>query len=203
MRILISWSYGGLAFLTVLTAVAMFFGADQGVKDLPAWVQAVGSVLAIITVFWINALNQSKEQLARNQSIQAIAKTAYEFASAIRADLKKIAAEKHPNFDSSIIRSVYDPEISRSYGKALANLPFHEAGSTEVVQALFFLQAQFSVLLPKSINELLSGPAVHGVVSIWGSPTDITSFMQEKIPPLIAQIDDIENKWEIVRRGLS
>lgn len=181
----------------------MFFSTDQGAKDLPAWVQAVGSVLAIIAVFWINSLNQSKEQLARNQSIQAIAGTAYAFASAIRAELKKIAAEKYPNFDSSKIRAIYDPEISRSYGKALANLPFHEAGSTEVVQALFFLQTQFSVLLPKSIDELLSGPAAHGVVSTWGSPKDITSFMQEKSPPVISQIDDIENKWEIVKRGLS
>lgn len=204
MRILISWSYGGLAFLTVSTAVAMFFGADQGAKDLPAWVQAVGSVLAILAVFWVNALNQNKEQLARNKSIQAIAETAYEFASEIGAELEKICAENRLNFDGSKIRSLYDPEISRSYGKALANVPFHEAGSTEVVQALFFLQAQFAVLFPKSMDELLSGPVVEqGVVTSWGAQKNMSSFIQNKTPAVLAQIDEIAGKWLIVNRGLS
>jgi hypothetical protein len=184
--------------------VAIFKCADQTAKDLPAWVQAVGSVMAILSVFWVNALNQRKEHLARNQSILAIAKTAYEFASAIRAELEMNFNANLPNFDGSKIRSLYDAEISRSYGKALANVPFHEAGSTEVVQALFFLQAQFAVLFPKSIDELLSGPlAPQCVVTSWGGQKNMSSFIQEKTPAVLAQIDEIDGKWLIVKRGLS
>lgn len=204
MRILTSWFYVVLASLMLATSVVLFKSADQTAKDLPAWVQAVGSVMAILAVFWVNAINQRKEHLARNQSILAIAKTAHEFASAIRVELKKISDESQPNFESSKIRSIYDPEISRSYGKALANVPFHEAGSTEVVQALFYLQAQFAVLFPRSMDELLSGPVVEqGVVTSWGAQTNMSSFIKDKIPAVIKQINEITNRWDIVKKGLA
>lgn len=204
MRFLTSRLYVGIAALILLISVGIFKCTDQTTKDLAAWLQAVGSVLAILSVFWVNALNQDKVQRAGNQSILAIVKTANEFVTPIRNELQTICSSNASNFENSKIHSLYDAEISKSYGKALANLPFHEAGSTEVVQALFFLQAQFAVLLPKSMDALLTGPLVQeGVVTSWGTQTNLGPFLQKSVPPVLHQIDEISRQWEIVEKGLS
>ena len=185
MPIVIRWSYGDLTFWTVLTTVALFLGTGQEIKDIPAWVQAVGSVLAILAVFWISDSNRKAEQQSRNQSVLALARVAHNFARDIHAELQSILAEKACGFDGSNIRSIYHRDISQSYGEALANVPLHELGSPDAVQALLSLQVQFSVFLPDAMERLLKGP---GQINPFNDEDTkarlVEEFIQRKIPTM-------------------
>lgn len=204
MQIVIRWNYGDLTFVAVLSAVALFWGTGQDVKDIPAWVQAVGSVLAIVAVFWISDANREKEQQSRNQSVLAVARVAHDFAKDIDVELQTILTEKACGFDGSNIRSIYHCDISRRYGEALAKVPLHELGSPDAVKALLALQVQFSVFFPDAMDGLLKGPdriAPH-------NDTDtkarlFQTFIQKKIPSMRPQFEKIAADWKIVEDALS
>lgn len=204
MQILIRWNYGDLTFVTVLTAAALFWGAGQEVKDIPAWVQAVGSVLAIVAVFWISDANRKKELQSRNQSVLAVARVAHDFVKNIDAELQNILTEKACGFDGSNIRSIYHRDISQCYGDALANVPLHELGSTEAVQALLSLQVQFSVFLPDAMESLLKGPEQINPFNETDTKARLVEqFIQRKIPAMRSQFEKISADWKIVERALS
>lgn len=201
---MIRWNYGDLTFVTVLTAAALFWGTGQEVKDIPAWVQAVGSVLAIVAVFWISDANRKKEQQSRNQSVLAVARVAHEFVNVIDDELQNIVAGKACGFDGSNIRSIYHRDISRRYGEALANVPLHEMGSPDAVKALLALQVQFSVFLPDAMDGLLKGP--DRIASYNDTDTKarlFQTFIQKKIPTMRPQFKKIAADWKIVEDALS
>lgn len=204
MQIVIRWNYGDLTFVTVLTAAALFWGTGQEVKDIPAWVQAVGSVLAIVAVFWISDANRKKEQQSRNQSVLAVARVAHDFAKDIDAELQTILTEKACGFDGSDIRSIYHRDISTRYGDALANVPLHELGSPEAVQALLSLQVQFSVFLPDAMEKLLKGPEQINPFNDTDTKARLVEqFIERKIPAMRLQFEKIFSDWKIVEKALS
>lgn len=204
MQILIRWNYGVLTFVTVLAAAALFRGTGQEVKDIPAWVQAVGSVLAIVAVFWISDANRKKEQQSRNQSVLAVARVAHDFAKEIDAELQTILTEKACGFDGSNIRAIYHRDIALRYGNALANVPVHELGSPEAVKALLALQVQFSVFFPDAMDRLLKGPdriAPHN--DTYTQARLFETFIQGKIPTMRPQFEKIAADCMIVEKALS
>lgn len=204
MQIVIRWNYGDLTFVTVLTAAALFLGTGQEVKDIPAWVQAVGSVLAIVAVFWISDSNRKKEQQSWNQSVLAVARVAHDFAKEIDAELQTILTEKACGFDGSNIRSIYHRDIALRYGNALANVPVHELGSPEAVKALLALQVQFLVFFPDAMDRLLKGPdriAPHN--DTYTQARLFETFIQGKIPTMRPQFEKIAADCMIVEKALS
>jgi hypothetical protein len=204
MQIVIRWNYGDLTFVTVLTAAALFWGTGQEVKDIPAWVQAVGSVLAIVAVFWISDANRKKEQHSRNQSVLAVARVAHDFAMDIDAELQTILTQKACGFDGSEIRSIYHRDISKRYGEALANVPLHELGSPEAVQALLSLQVNFSVFLPDAMEKLLKGPEQINPFNDTDTKARLVEqFIHRKIPAMRLQLEKIVSDWKIVEKALS
>lgn len=204
MQIVIRWNYGDLTFVTVLTAAALFWGTGQEVKDIPAWVQAVGSVLAIVAVFWISDANRKKEQHSRNQSVLAVARVAHDFAMDIDAELQTILTQKACGFDGSEIRSIYHRDISKRYGEALANVPLHELGSPEAVQALLSLQVNFSVFLPDAMDKLLKGPEQINPFNDTDTKARLVEqFIHRKIPAMRLQLEKIVSDWKIVEKALS
>lgn len=204
MQLVIRWSYGDLTIATLLGAFLLFVGTHQDVKDIPAWVQAVGSVLAIVAVFWIADSNRIKEQRSRNQSVLAVVRVAHDFAKSIDVELQSIWEERVCGFDGSSIRSIYHRDISLRYGDALANVPLHELGSPAAVKALLALQVQFSVFLPDAMDRLLEGPAEIAPFNDTDTKARMfEKFIQIKIPAMRSQFKKIETDWTIVEAALS
>jgi predicted MPP superfamily phosphohydrolase len=204
MQIVIRWSYGDLTILTVLTAASLFWCTGQDIKDIPAWIQAVGSVLAILAVFWISDSNRKKEQQSRNQSVLAVARVAHDFAKHIHVELLRLQTEKACGFDDSSIRSIYHHDISRGYGEALANVPLHELGSPWAVQALLSLQVQFSVFLPEVMDRLLKGPNQINPFDDTGTQARLfEEFIQRKISTMRPLFEKIESDWNVLEVALA
>jgi hypothetical protein len=204
MSVSITWRYRDLAIATVGSAVLLFWWAGQGAKDIPAWIQAVGSVLAIVAVFWISEANREKEQRSRHQSVLAVVRVAHEFAMSIDTELQAILAEKPCGFDASNIRSIYHRDISKRYGEALANVPLHELGSADAVKALLALQVQFSVFFPDAMDKLLNGPGEIGRSGNTKHQALIFQrFIQQQIPPMKPQFKHISDQWNILSKALS
>lgn len=204
MSVSITWRYRDLATATVASAALLFWWAGQSAQDIPAWIQAVGSVLAIVAVFWIAEANREKEQRSRHQSVLAVVRVAHEFAVSIDTELQAILGEKLCGFDGSNIRSIYHRDISKRYGEALSNVPLHELGSPDAVKALLALQVQFSVFLPDAMDGLLKGPDQISPYNDTDTKARLfQTFIQKKIPTMRPQFKKIAADWKIVEDALS
>lgn len=204
MSVSITWRYRDLATATVASATLLFWWAGQGAKDIPAWIQAVGSVLAIVAVFWISEANREKEQRSRHQSALAVVRVAHEFAMSIDNELQAILAEKPCGFDGSNIRSIYHRDISKRYAEALANVPLHELGAPDAIKALLALQVQFSVFMPDAMDRLLKGPdQIAPFDDTHTKARLVETFIQRKIPTIRTQFEKIAADWKIVEKALS
>jgi hypothetical protein len=204
MSVSITWRYRDLATATVASAVLLFWWAGQSAQDIPAWIQAVGSVLAIGAVFWMAEANREKEQRSRHQSVLAVVRVAHEFAASIDTELQAILSEKPYGFDGSNIRSIYHRDISKRYGEALSNVPLHELGSPDAVKALLALQVQFSVFLPDAMDGLLKGPDRIAPYNDTDTKARLfQTFIQKKIPTMRPQFKKIAADWKIIEDALS
>lgn len=204
MKNLSHWIYGALSLLFVIVTAALFYLTNQNFKDIPAWVQAVGSVLAIAAVFWIAEFNREKEQRSRNQSVLAVARVAHDFIKEVDTELQTILTSKACGFDGSNIRSIYHRDIALRYGNALTNVPLHELGSPEAVKALLALQVQFSVFFPDAMDRLLKGPdriAPHNDTDTQARLFE--KFIQRKIPTMRPQFKKIATDCMTVEKALS
>ena len=124
--------------------------------DVPAWIQAGGSVLAIIASFWVVDLNRKSEQREKRNDVFAVVKAAHGYAQKIR----RVVDASHPSnriVDSSIY-NLYHRNITDGFAQALANIPFHEVGASEAVEAILDMQTQFAQFLPDSIDAFVGGP---------------------------------------------
>lgn len=129
-----------------------------------AWVQAVGSIAAIIGAFWISnrqasaaiqAVNTAHklEQRDRRRSILAVAEACAEHARRIDD------AFSQPN-PRLALTAVYDRTIINGMVGALGSAPAHEVGSRDGVIALLSLRDQFA-FLGQSVDTYIAGPWSH------------------------------------------
>lgn len=140
-----------LASFLVLGAYWKFGSTDE----LPAWIQAGGSVLAIIASSWIASHDKVSRQKDRRKDVLAVAEAAHHFSKKIRGIIDSSCSKE--GIVNIEIYNVYHDSVVNSYAKALGNIPFHEIGSSTAVQALLAMQVQFSELLGSSIDKLLQG----------------------------------------------
>lgn len=214
------WIYSLPSLLFVTAAVVLFFVTKQDARDIPVWIQAVGSVLAIVAVFWISDANRKKEGQLRNQNILAVAAAAYEYAMSIKAELVKardpfatkdtLAAYANmeypllPNgrLELTKIREVYHANICAAYAMALANISYHEAGSPKAVQALLSLQAQFASFLPKSMDSLLAGPGIKLLSNAVATKNHEEKHFEGLLNSLMSQFDFISSNFELIKNEL-
>lgn len=124
-------------------------GSDDG-QALAAWIQAIGSISAIVGALWINE-RQTKAALAsveraqllvdsaKRKSFLAIAKTANEYAERIG---KAISSDEV----KSRMHSSHNSTMANGITQALTRIPVHEIGSHEGVTALLYLLHNFSLL---------------------------------------------------------
>jgi hypothetical protein len=121
--------------------------------EAAAWVQAIGSILAIAAAILIS-WRQSKlarESLvnaqviadkARQHGILAIAEAALEHARRIDEALLQTESGSNP----TALYEVYDQTIINGMVQALTDVPAHEVGSRDAVIALLSLRDQFRFL---------------------------------------------------------
>ena len=124
--------------------------------DVPAWIQAGGSILAIIASFWVVDLNRKSEQREKRNDVFAVVKAAHGYAQKIRK-VVDVSHSSNRMVDFSIY-NLYHRNIADGFARALANIPFHEVGASEAIEAILDMQAQFAQFLPDSIEAFVAGP---------------------------------------------
>src|ERR1700733_5590349 len=134
----------------------------QGSQTLAAWVQAIGSIGAILGAFWISA-RQSKAALQSVTTAQLLAersrqKSILAIAEAANAHAKRFgeAVAAGP----ADLMLIYDRTIINGIADALGRAPAHELGSRDAVIALLSLRDQF-VFLGITLDAFIAGPWKH------------------------------------------
>ncbi|WP_165493127.1 hypothetical protein [Hylemonella gracilis] len=127
-------------------------------EHIPEWIQAGGSVLAIIGAFWIGDATRRAEQLEKSQAIGAVVQAAQDFSAQIRKVIQQSDAET--GVDANI-HNIYHRQVTNALADALSNIPMHELRSSEAVQAVLYLHVQFAHFLPKVIEDFIAEPHNH------------------------------------------
>ena len=129
-------------------------------QDLPAWIQAIGSVAAIAYAVRISRSSINHAASAKRKTIFAIAEAAHTHACNIRKAIDVMGWNSGNNFQ---IYEVYDKTIIEGVVKALQGVPMHELGSSKAVLAMLSLTDQM-VFLGSAVETLLQGPYKHPVL---------------------------------------
>lgn len=148
----VAWICAGAMSIFALAWFLSKRFAGAGGQDLAAWLQAVGSIAAILAAFLVGRQTIAEERNERRRSIVAVAGAAAEHARRIREVLDR-------GDDPGNVRmyNVYDKSIVDSMVHALTNAPAHEVGSPEGVIALLALRDQ-CVFLGVQMEAYLRGP---------------------------------------------
>lgn len=128
----------------------------------PAWVQAIGSILALIIVFLVSKIPVNYAASVKRKTIFAIAEAAHTHACNIR---NAIDMMDWPSGNNYQIYSVYNKVVIEGVVKALQGIPMHELGSSRAVIAMLSLTDQM-VFLGSAVETLLEGPHQHPGISI-------------------------------------
>ena len=151
-----------VAVLLTLAVFSLLFFALGEKKGIPSWIQATGSVLAIIGASWIAGATRRAEEQQKRRAIFAVAESAQAYAKKLRNSIDTSRLEDGtPGF---AIHDLYHRSVTDGLAQALANIPFHEVGSHEAVLALLSTQGQFARFLPQSIEAFIAGPDNHPVM---------------------------------------
>ena len=126
-------------------------------QDYPAWIQAIGSVAAIVYAVRISRSSINHAASEKRKTIFAIAEAAHTHACNIRKVIDVMAWNSANNIR---IYEVYDKTIIEGVVKALQGVPMHELGSSKAVIAMLSLTDQM-VFLGSSVEILLQGPERH------------------------------------------
>ncbi|RQY73100.1 hypothetical protein DF110_06010 [Burkholderia stagnalis] len=142
---------------------------DLKAADWAAWVQAVGSVVAIMGAVWATksqtkvaidaVVTQHKlEREERRKAAKAIVEAAMLRASEIR---KQFTSANRADEVQTLIRKSYDKTILDGLVHAMYGIPVHELGSSVAVTELLLLRDQF-VFLAGAIQRFMSESALTG-----------------------------------------
>lgn len=152
----IAASFLGVLVIAVLTIHV--WGWNSG--NVASWVQAVGSILAIIGAYIVGerqsgaTLRATQEahrlgERSRREGMFSVLKTAHSFAKVIDAAL---ADESKP----LKMYDVYHPSLIDSLVDLMSKLPVSELGSDEAIGAFVMFNGQF-IFLKESLNEYVGG----------------------------------------------
>lgn len=122
--------------------------------DLPAWIQAAGSVWVLISSFWISDRAKQAEKRAQKEAVFAVAEATYRTITEIESALS--CSEKKLCLPSIKLNEVYEKSVLEGLEQALKPIPLHEVGSPEAVLALLSMQRQL-VFLGKALERYKCG----------------------------------------------
>ncbi|CAI8726578.1 hypothetical protein [Pseudomonas chlororaphis] len=127
----------------------------------PAWVQAIGSILALIIAIRVSRLSIEHAGLLKQKTIFSIAEAAHEYASKIRGAIDMISDEAGSNIH---LYGVYHKDVTAGVVRALQGIPVHELASGQQVLAILGLTNQL-VFLGEAAEKLLVDPSLLPHVS--------------------------------------
>lgn len=150
--------HAGLFFVALLVIGALGHQFAE-TKDLPAWIQAGGAVLAIIASFWVSDLGRQADQRRKMQAIAAVIQAAQKFA----AEVEKLVntPDRDLGMANPAIYNLYHREVTNGLAKALSDIPLLELGMHGAVRAVLSLHGQFLHFLPPTIEAYIDGPQNH------------------------------------------
>lgn len=127
----------------------------------PAWVQAFGSIVALIVAIKVSKLSVKHAGEQRQRAIFSIAEAGYEYARQIRGAIELITEEVGSNAN---LWNVYNKDVTASLVRALQGVPAHELASGQQVLALLGLTNQL-VFLGQASEKLMVAPSLLPEVS--------------------------------------
>lgn len=126
----------------------------------PAWIQAIGSILALLAVFLVSKIPVNHAASVKRKTIFAMVEATHTHAQNIRS---AVDAMQDP-IDTIHIYKVYNNVIIEGVVKALQGIPMHELGSSKGVLAMLSLTDQM-VFLGVAVEILLNGPYNHPMMA--------------------------------------
>ncbi|HGM5579301.1 TPA: hypothetical protein ACKP22_000959 [Pseudomonas putida] len=145
----------------------------------PAWVQAIGSIMALFIAIRVSRLSIEHAGVLRQKNIFFIAEAVHEYSNKIRTAIESISDEPGSNVE---LYNVYHPDVTASMVKALQGVPVHELGSGQQVLAILGLSNQLVFL---------------------GNATDKLMVPPSTLPELSSVLDAVGNDHEERRRVFS
>jgi hypothetical protein len=153
-----------LSLITITTLLIGLYSAARadgfGSNNTAGWMQAIGTILAIVGSFLIteNQSRKNSESILEAQKLASIAKKNGILAvvQAAKMHAKNISSAVSPETPLKIYE-VYHPSIISSVSEALSSAPLYEIDSPEAVGALLSLSNRF-VFLGASVEAFIAGP---------------------------------------------
>src|SRR5450830_610586 len=97
-------------------------------QGTPAWVQAIGSILALIVAIRVSRLSVEHAASLKQKTIFSIAEAAHKYASDIRNAIELIDDDIGSNVS---LYGVYHKDVVFGVIKALQGIPVHELGTSQ------------------------------------------------------------------------
>jgi hypothetical protein len=133
-------------------AVWSFVSSDSA----PAWVQAVGSIVALFVAIRLSRSSIAHAGLQKQKTIFSVAEAAHEYANGVRAAVDLIGDEPGSNIT---LYQVYHRDITAGLVRALQGAPVHELASSQQVMAILGI-VNHLVFLGDAADKLLYAPSL-------------------------------------------
>ncbi|WP_236238566.1 hypothetical protein [Pseudomonas rhodesiae] len=130
-------------------------------ESLPAWLQAVGSIVALYVAFRVSRSSIEHAGLLKQKTIFSIAEAAHEYANKVRVAIDLI--DKDPG-SNAYLYEVYHKDVTAGVVRALQGIPVHELASGQQVLAVLGLANQL-VFLGAAADKLMFAPSLLPGVS--------------------------------------
>ncbi|MBZ6454371.1 hypothetical protein K7402_01050 [Pseudomonas fluorescens group sp.] len=144
-------------WLVIWNSVLKFISSDSA----PAWVQAVGSIVALYIAIRVSRTSIAHAGLQKQKTILSVAEAAYEYAGKIRAAINLISVDPGSNLS---LYGVYHRDVNAGLVRALQGAPVHELASGQQVLAILGISNQL-VFLGDATDKLLMAPSLLPGVS--------------------------------------
>lgn len=163
-----------LFIIAVVILIELYRVSPGAEKEVPAWIQAGGSILAIIASFGIADWSRASEQRSRRKDVFAVIQAAHQYAQKIRIVVD--GSKPSERMVNLAIHNLYHRSITDGFARALANIPFHEVGTSEAVAAIVDMQVQFERFMPNSLEVFIAGPQNHQSFKDAQTELDISNY---------------------------
>lgn len=147
---LVGYTIAVAAGIAIVTVREIF---QLSVGDWASWVQAIGSICAIVGSVWLAKYQERSAQRKRLQAIFAVAQ-----AARLRVD--ELARHLNGDEDRAAITFNYHRSIIDGLVSAMSAVPMHELASPDAIIAFASMRDQL-VFTAHAIETLIKGPLEH------------------------------------------
>lgn len=125
-------------------------------EGAPAWIQAIGSLVALFIAIRVSRLSVEHAGVLRQKTMFSVVEASHQFASSIRTAVELIGDEPGSNAE---LYNVYHKDVMAGMIQALQALPVHEFGTGRQVISTLGVTDQM-VFLGRAAEKLLCDPTL-------------------------------------------